>query len=38
MNHHYEVDWLFGYMGAEHFKVLGNARYLGVRPRSNAYP
>ncbi len=26
MNHHYEVDWLFGWMVADRFNVLGNAR------------
>lgn len=26
MNHHYEVDWLFGWMGSDNFKVLGNSR------------
>lgn len=26
MNHHYEIDWLSGWMVADHFGVLGNAR------------
>ena len=26
MNHHYEVDWLFGWMGADNYRVLGNSR------------
>ena len=26
MNHHFELDWLFGWMVADRFSVLGNAR------------
>ena len=26
MNHHFELDWLFGWMVADRFRVLGNAR------------
>ena len=26
MNHHYEIDWLFGWMVADRMGVLGNAR------------
>ena len=26
MNHHYEMDWLFGWMIADRFRILGNAR------------
>lgn len=26
MNHHYELDWLYGWMVADRFRVLGNCR------------
>jgi len=30
MNHHYEVDWMFGWMGADSYCVLGNSRQVEV--------
>ena len=30
MNHHYELDWLYGWMVGDSARLLGNARWDGM--------
>mgnify|MGYP003904378339 CR=1 FL=1 len=31
MNHHYEIDWLLGWMAADRLRCLGNARVFAKK-------
>jgi lysophosphatidic acid acyltransferase/lysophosphatidylinositol acyltransferase len=34
MNHHYEIDWMFGFMAADRLGTMGNARVVGKKSLS----
>ena len=35
MNHHYELDWLYGWMVGDRAKLLGNCRWFFPSPRKS---